>query len=176
MTVISARRFPIPQQMAKYQIRTGMPEIKCDCVRICKKERLVAWHFALSQVAARGEDWTDKRKQIGSKQGRWWASAWVKHWTELGPSFFLTHCITHFIPAAVLVIYIGTEMSHKLFHINNRVTTTRGLCMQMLGGVYSGDWRCCSALLCSALICSHVGRYNSPLAQAAAAVPGWLRD
>ena len=118
-----------------------------------KKERLVAWHFALRQVAARGEDWTDKRKQIGSKQGRWWASAWVKHWTELSPTFFLTHCITHFIPAAVLVIYIGTEMSHKLFHINNRVTITRGLCMQMLGGVYSGNRRCCSALLCS-----HVGR------------------
>ena len=143
--------------MAKYQIRTGKPEIKCDCVKICKKERLVAWHFALSQVAARGEDWTDKRKQIGTKatkQERWWASAWVKHSTELGQRFF-SHSLHHTLhpcTAAALVIFIGTEMSHKPFHINNRVTTTRGLCMQMLGGVYSGDWRCGAALICFALL------------------------
>ena len=118
-----------------------------------------------------------KESRSAQKQERWWAWAWVKHSTELGPSFFLTHCITQVVPAAVLVIYIGTEMSHKLFHINNRVTTTRGLCMQMLGGVYSGDWRCVGARLCSDLLCSHVGRFasNSPLAQAAA-VPGWLKD
>ena len=137
--------------MAKYQIRTGMPEIKCDCVRICKKERLVAWHFALSQVAVKGgRIKLIKESRSAQKQERWWAWAWVKHSTELGPSFFLTHCITQVVPAAVLVIYIGTEMSHKLFHINNRVTITRGLCMQMLGGVYSGNWRCGAAPLCFA--------------------------
>ena len=105
-----------------------------------------------------GEDWTDKeRKQIGTKatkQERWWASAWVKHSTELGQRFF-SHSLHHTLhpcTAAALVIFIGTEMSHKPFHINNRVTTTRGLCMQMLGGVYSGDWRCGAALIGFALL------------------------
>ena len=154
----------------KYQIRTGRPEIRCDCVRICKKERLVGWHFALRQV------WIELIKESRSAQCRK-GLAWVKHSTELSPSFFLTHCITHlpcFISAAwcssstlqrncstliigspppeiwasgcwgectsvtdavlltccpvssfLLVIYIGTEMPHKLFHANNRVT--RGL-------------------------------------------------